>query len=404
MQGALWTAHQLDAIDVAGRHSLEPKWAAAHIDLDAVDEHLGNRLVGAAQPNARWPARSGVGVHVHSGQSAHRVRGAERRLHFQVCTREDGCGHTEPMLRRRCSARRHDHGCESPRRARGGRVGATCGIDLTGERRHRDDDGAQQYSSDAGHHEQSLKTRYRVSGLRRLIPFFAANALFASVLGFHSFLYNFYLDGLRLSPEIMGRAARDMVLGGLLCCCRPGSVDRWGPKAVIVGAALCAAIGLAWSAIATSAPTIYAASALAGAAGVSWRVAQAPVLMELSTTENRSRLFTLDVAFLVGSGAAATALSGALVGRIEQWRHVGHETALTIVLVVGALVTGLSAIVYSTLDLPSAARKNESRASPRCHTAKRDAARRAERVVAGRSHAGKSVLQLVLRAHISPAD
>jgi MFS family permease len=198
--------------------------------------------------------------------------------------------------------------------------------------------------------------------LRRLIPFFAANALFASGLGFHSFLYNFYLDGLRLSPEIMGRAAATWSLGGLLVLVPAGrSVDRWGPKAVIVGAAFCAAIGLAWSAIATSAPTIYAASALAGAAGVSWRVAQAPVLMELSTTGNRSRLFTLDVAFLVGSGAAATALSGALVGRIEQWRHVGHETALTIVLVVGAVVTGLSAIVYSTLDLPSAAPKTERR-------------------------------------------
>ena len=88
-----------------------------------------------------------------------------------------------------------------------------------------------------------------MNGVRRLIPFFAANVLFASGLGFHSFLYNFYLDGLRLSPEVMGRAAATWSLGGLVALLPAGrSVDRWGSKAVIVGAALCASAGLAWGA------------------------------------------------------------------------------------------------------------------------------------------------------------
>ena len=197
-----------------------------------------------------------------------------------------------------------------------------------------------------------------MNGVRRLIPFFAANVLFASGLGFHSFLYNFYLDGLRLSPEVMGRAAATWSLGGLVALLPAGrSVDRWGSKAVIVGAALCASAGLAWGAVATSAVAIYASSALAGGAGVSWRVAQAPVLMQLTRPDNRSRLFTLDVALLVIGGAAATALSGALVSRIEPAWRVPRETALTVVLLIGAVVTGASAVMYSTLDLGSPIRR-----------------------------------------------
>lgn len=197
-----------------------------------------------------------------------------------------------------------------------------------------------------------------MNGLRRLIPFFAANVLFASGLGFHSFLYNFYLEGFRLSPEVMGRAAATWSLGGLVALLPAGrSVDRWGPKTVIVGAAVCAGFGLAWGAFATSVPAIYAASALAGGAGVSWRVAQAPVLMQLSNSANRSRLFTLDVALLVGAGAAATALAGALVSRIEAASHMPRVNVLTVVLLIGAAVTTGSAVVYSLLDLGSVPRK-----------------------------------------------
>jgi predicted MFS family arabinose efflux permease len=79
--------------------------------------------------------------------------------------------------------------------------------------------------------------------------------------------------------------------------------------------------------------------------------------MDLSSTRNRSRLFTLDVAFLVAAGAGATAIAGALVGRIEPAFHVTRESALTIVLVLGAVVTGASAVMYAMLDLRPAARK-----------------------------------------------
>lgn len=196
-----------------------------------------------------------------------------------------------------------------------------------------------------------------MNGLRRLIPFFTANIFFAAGIGFHAFLYNFYLEGLKLSPAIMGRTAATWSLGGLLVLLPVGrSVDRWGPKPVLVAAALVAAIGLAWGAIAADPMTIYIASAITGAAGVSWRVAQAPVLMELSDSSNRSRLFTLDVAILVATGAAATAIAGALVGRIEPALNVSRQSALTIVMLIGAVLTGIGAVVYATLNLPSVAR------------------------------------------------
>ena len=191
-----------------------------------------------------------------------------------------------------------------------------------------------------------------MSGLQRLIRFFAANALFASGLGFHAFLYNFYLEGLGHSPVEMGRAAATWSFGGLLVLLPVGrSVDKWGPKPVIVLAAVLAGMGLAWGAFATSTLPIYLASALAGAAGVSWRVAQAPVLMELSTAQNRSRLFTLDAALLVAAGAGATAMSGAFVERIASGWHMGRTSALSITLVIGALLTAASAFAYSTLEL-----------------------------------------------------
>jgi predicted MFS family arabinose efflux permease len=73
--------------------------------------------------------------------------------------------------------------------------------------------------------------------------------------------------------------------------------------------------------------------------------------MDLSTQSNRSRIFTLDVAVLVATGAAATALAGALVGRIQPAFHLSRGSTLTVVMVVGALLTGVSALIYWSLDL-----------------------------------------------------
>jgi MFS family permease len=201
--------------------------------------------------------------------------------------------------------------------------------------------------------------------LRRLILFFIANICFATGPGFHAFLYNFYLEGLNLSPGVMGRAAASWSLGGLAALIPAGrGVDRWGPRPVLGIAALCGCLGLTWGAFATEPATIYLASVLGGGAGVTWRVAQAPILMDLSTQSNRSRLFTLDVAVLVATGAAATALAGALVGRIQPAFHLSRGSTLTLVMVAGALLTGVSAFIYASLDLGGRRQAQGSFAGP----------------------------------------
>ena len=49
--------------------------------------------------------------------------------------------------------------------------------------------------------------------MKRIVPFFIANVLFACGLAFHAFLYNFYLEGLSQSTVVMGRAAAAWSLG-----------------------------------------------------------------------------------------------------------------------------------------------------------------------------------------------
>jgi MFS family permease len=185
--------------------------------------------------------------------------------------------------------------------------------------------------------------------------YFTANALFAAGIAFHAFLYNFYLEGLGLSSITMGRAAAALSLGGLLALLPAGwAVDRWGAKPAILVAAVSAALGLGWGAVVGDPVTIYSAAALVGVAGTSWRVAQAPVLMDLSTPSNRARLFAWDVALLIGGGAGATALAGQLVPLMERSWGLTHGAALTGAMLLGAGVTGASALLYATIGLPSA--------------------------------------------------
>ncbi|HEY2825639.1 MAG TPA: hypothetical protein VGI83_08850, partial [Gemmatimonadales bacterium] len=197
-----------------------------------------------------------------------------------------------------------------------------------------------------------------MSGWKRLALLFLGNVLFASGLAFHAFLYNFYLDGLHHTTIVMGRAAAVWSFAGLLALLPAGrGVDRWGAKPVIMVAASCACAGLAWGAVAGAPLTIYLASAMAGVAAVAWRVAQAPVLMQLSTPANRSRVFALDVALLVASGALSTWASGGLLGLIERSVGVSHGNALTLTLLAGSGITALSVAVYAVAGIPRVERR-----------------------------------------------
>src|SRR5262245_34057502 len=90
---------------------------------------------------------------------------------------------------------------------------------------------------------------------RKLILFLCGNVLFGSGLFFHSFLYNFYLEALGQSPEIMGHAAAMLTAGGLAALLPAGRlVDRTRPGLVLLGATFAGAGGLGLGAVAAAPP------------------------------------------------------------------------------------------------------------------------------------------------------
>ncbi len=112
--------------------------------------------------------------------------------------------------------------------------------------------------------------------LVKVMSFVAGNLMFATGLIFHAFLYNFYLEALHLSAQVMGHAAAALTGGGLVVLLPAGALgDRLGPRAVVVTAAAVVAIGLALGAVATTPVAIYTAAAVAGAGSGMWRVVTA---------------------------------------------------------------------------------------------------------------------------------
>jgi MFS family permease len=188
--------------------------------------------------------------------------------------------------------------------------------------------------------------------LVRVMWFVAGNVLFGTGLIFHAFLYNFYLDALRLSPQVMGHAAAALTGGGLVMLLPAGALgDRLGPRAVVVTAAAVLAIGLALGAVAVAPVAIYAAAVLAGAGSGMWRVVTAPILMELAEPRVRARVFAWNVGLLVAWGGFGTAIAGAT----SQWLEVRYGfdrlLALRVALVVGAIGSAASLLPFQALRL-----------------------------------------------------
>jgi len=194
---------------------------------------------------------------------------------------------------------------------------------------------------------------------RRLLLYFTGNALLRRYRVPHLPLQ--LLSG-RPRPlrRGHGRAAAALSFGGLLALLPAGwGVDRWGARSITLVSALGAALGLCWGAVTRTPGLIYCASAVVGVAGTSWRVAQAPILMELSSVQNRSRLFAWDVALLLagggrcdGHGGPVCAMAGARrrsVARRGAQRRDAH----------GAAVTAASIVLYATIGL--AARESSAR-------------------------------------------
>ncbi len=193
--------------------------------------------------------------------------------------------------------------------------------------------------------------------LVKVIWFVAGNVLFGTGLIFHAFLYNFYLEALHLSAQVMGHAAAALFGGGLVVLLPAGALgDRLGPKAVIVTGAAVVTVGLALGAVAAAPVAIYAAAALAGAGSGMWRVVTAPILMGLTEPRMRARAFAWNVGLLVAWGGFGTAIAGAA----SQWLEVryGFERlpAVRAALVLGAMGSAASLWPFLALRLSAGPR------------------------------------------------
>jgi MFS family permease len=176
------------------------------------------------------------------------------------------------------------------------------------------------------------------------------NVLFATGLIFHAFLYNFYLEALGLSPQVMGHAAAALTGGGLAMLLPAGLLtDRAGGRVAVTTAAIVLAVGLALGAWAASPLAIYGAAAVAGAGSGIWRVATPPILMGLTGTANRARAFAWNVGLLVAWGGIGTAAAGAVSHWLEAGRGLARLPALRAALVLGAALTAASLLLFRTV-------------------------------------------------------
>jgi MFS transporter, DHA2 family, methylenomycin A resistance protein len=183
--------------------------------------------------------------------------------------------------------------------------------------------------------------------LRSVTLFIAGNVLFGTGLIFHAFLYNFYLEALHLSVEVMGRAAAALTGGGLAVLLPAGALaDRVGPRASIVTAAVVLTLGLVLGAVATTPAAVYGGAALAGAGSAVWRVAVGPVLMGLTGPRTRARAFAWNVGLLVGWGGVGTALAGAASAWLEGRWALERLAAMRVALVLGAALSAASIVLF----------------------------------------------------------
>lgn len=184
---------------------------------------------------------------------------------------------------------------------------------------------------------------------RALVAFYAANVCFGAGLFFHGFLYNFYLKALGRPESVMGLAAAFLTAGGLVALLPAGAmVDRVGSRNAFYLAVAAASSGLTLGALVERPWAIYGAAALAGAGTVTWRVAMGPLLMGIARPDQRTRAFSWNVAFLVGSGALWMAAAGGVAGWLESAGGFSKLGATRVALVTGVLGTLLAAPVFAS--------------------------------------------------------
>jgi MFS family permease len=143
-------------------------------------------------------------------------------------------------------------------------------------------------------------------------------------------------------------AAAALTAGGLVSLLPAGAiVDRVGSKTAFYIAVGAASSGLALGALAERPAAIYGAAALAGAGTVTWRVAMGPLLMAIAAPQQRTRAFSWNVAFLVGSGALWMAAAGGIAAWLESRTGFSKLEATRLSLIAGVAGTALAAPVFA---------------------------------------------------------
>jgi hypothetical protein len=234
------------------------------------------------------------------------------------------------------------------RTGRGSANGGTEGGEACGAAVRVGEPGAGALSGRAGGAEPGRQAE--APGGWRIAAYFAANVLFAAGLFAHAFLYNFYLEGAGHAEGVMGVAAAALTAGGLAALVPAGLItDRLGPStAFLIAAATCAA-GLAAGAVVEGRLPVYAAAAVAGSGTAAWRVSMGPMLLRIAPPALRSRVFSWNVALLVGSGAAWTAAAGAVPGWAAAATGLPAAAAIRVALLGGAALTAASVLPFAAV-------------------------------------------------------
>ena len=113
IEHARGTAHDLDAIEVVGAERREIERAAGVVHGDAVDEHLGELALAAADEERRDAA---VGARLHHGEPRHlaqRVAHGRDPLRAQLRTRDHGDRRGRALRCQRRTGRGDDDGCDT---------------------------------------------------------------------------------------------------------------------------------------------------------------------------------------------------------------------------------------------------------------------------------------------------
>ena len=182
--------------------------------------------------------------------------------------------------------------------------------------------------------------------------FIGGNVLFATGLIFHAFLYNFYIEALGLSTEVMGHAA-SFLTGGSLTALIPAGLlaDRAGHRTTLLIGAVVLTVGLALGAVATAPAAVWGAAVVAGAGSAFWRVAMAPVLMRLTTPTSRARAFAWNIGLVSGWNGAGVAIAGAASVWLETRWSLARLPALRVTLLLGAAGSAASLLLYHRLHV-----------------------------------------------------